>query len=134
MYGVEANCKAFEAAGLMAGMPPVHRDALYIYEVLKTDASRDGHTYVSFPDLRQHWHWAHLTHAVSDWSPALTFLAQNGVTREERFDSRFGPQSPPSFLPSCLLSRIVFEKKIVDIFVCFVWVLFLVWPFSAVRR
>ena len=85
---MEANYKAFQTAGLMDTMPTVQKDALYIYEVLKTDASRNGHTYISFPDLRQHRLWTQLGHVVSDWSPALAFLSENGVTREERFDSR----------------------------------------------
>ncbi|KAK7108691.1 hypothetical protein V1264_016376 [Littorina saxatilis] len=85
VYGIEANYKAYQAAGLMDQIPQVEKDALYIYEVLKTDASRDGHTFISFPDLRQHRHFAQIDHEVSDWSPALAFLSRNEVTVEERF-------------------------------------------------
>lgn len=88
MFGVEASYKAFQAAGLMDAMPVVQKDALYIYEVLKTDATRQGHTFISFPDLRQHWHWAQLGHVISDWLHALAFLSENRVIQEERFDSK----------------------------------------------
>ncbi|KAL8570885.1 hypothetical protein ACOMHN_023558 [Nucella lapillus] len=87
VYGIEANFRAFELCGLMEAIPTVQKDALYIYEILKTDAARNGHTYVSFADLREHRHWKDFTYKVDDWGPALTFLAENGVTKEERFDS-----------------------------------------------
>ncbi|XP_076444526.1 DNA helicase B-like [Babylonia areolata] len=88
VFGVEANCKAFEACGLMKEIPRVQRDALYIYEVLKMDAVCEGHTYISFKELHQHRHWAQLRHTVDDWAPALAFLANNAVTKEERFNSQ----------------------------------------------
>nr|KAG5699388.1 hypothetical protein BaRGS_008296 [Batillaria attramentaria] len=88
LCGVEANLKAFKTAGLLDQMPNTPKDALHIYEVLKADASRDGHTFISFPALRDHRCFTELGYEVNDWQAALKFLSSNGVTHEERFDSK----------------------------------------------
>lgn len=85
---MEAKLQAFQNASFLEDFPNVYKDALYIYEVLKQDASRDGHTFLSFPDLQHHRHWEALAYSVTDWHAALKYLSSNKVTYEERFESR----------------------------------------------
>ena len=54
LYGLEASLKAYLDSGLLSCTPLTPRDALYVYEVMKTDAKRDGHIYIPFRVLRGH--------------------------------------------------------------------------------
>lgn len=88
LFGMEASLKAFQSSKLLNNIPCTQKDALYIYEVLKQDAACRGHTYITLSDLRQHRQWNTLNFSVTNWLPALTFLSNNMITREERFNSK----------------------------------------------
>jgi hypothetical protein len=55
----------------MQRIPQTQKDALYIYEVMKTDAKQNGHMFIPYMQqlrasrpLQQHKHWEKLSHRV----------------------------------------------------------------------
>ncbi|RUS75772.1 hypothetical protein EGW08_016458 [Elysia chlorotica] len=88
LYGLEASLKEYKNAGFMSITPLTQRDALHIYEVMKTDAKRDGHVYIPFRILRGHIYFRRLDYQIDGlerWELALDYLETNGVTQTEEF-------------------------------------------------
>ena len=51
--GLEASLQVLIDSGLFEKMSPIEKDALYIYDVMKTSCRRFGHTYLFAKTLHQ---------------------------------------------------------------------------------
>ncbi|XP_041351751.1 DNA helicase B-like [Gigantopelta aegis] len=78
LTGMEANISMFETSGIINDVPPVERDALYLYNALKLDARQRGHTYFPLQKLKYSERYFK-QYVVRKWKKALEFLEANHV-------------------------------------------------------
>ncbi|XP_067676548.1 DNA helicase B-like [Haliotis asinina] len=80
VMGIEAHLRSWINTGLINHIPPVQKDALYMYNALKLHAKKRGHTYVNENELRYRSAQFFEKHVVHNWEQALAFLNENAVT------------------------------------------------------
>ncbi|GFO01670.1 helicase (DNA) b [Plakobranchus ocellatus] len=86
--GIEASLQTYRDAGFLLITPQREKDAIYIYDVLKTDAKREGHMYMPFKILRGYYHFRKLDYQINGlkrWKLALDYLDTSGVVKREDF-------------------------------------------------
>ena len=85
ILGCECQLKHFEEAGLIHDMPQAEKDALYIYDFMKTTCKNKGHTYLpdNFKQVKMFGDYK-----VQDQESAMEFLEQNRVIHRERNKKR----------------------------------------------
>ncbi|XP_059171431.1 DNA helicase B-like [Physella acuta] len=86
IYGTEAKLKTYKEMGYMSKTPQTPKDAVYIYDVLKTDSSRNGNMYMGLKKLKLSNLLKKLDYSITSdkrWSEALTYLENNGVIKCE---------------------------------------------------
>ncbi|XP_046571566.1 DNA helicase B-like [Haliotis rubra] len=79
VMGLEAHLRSWINSGLINHIPPVQKDALYMYNALKLHAKKRGHTYVNENELRYRSALFFEKHVVQNWEEALAFLNENAV-------------------------------------------------------
>ena len=52
IVGTEASWRSFEKAGILPRIPQKEKDALFIYEMLKTDSQKWGNVYMSLRQIQ----------------------------------------------------------------------------------
>ncbi|XP_055887519.1 DNA helicase B-like [Biomphalaria glabrata] len=89
IYGTEARLQAYIQGGYFSRIPEKEKDAMYIYEVLKEDARRNGNMYLEFNKLRNSFILRKLGYTISGdqrWADALNYLETNNVIKREVFN------------------------------------------------
>ena len=77
MAGCEASLLFIQRAEIFATLDQVHKDALVIYDFLKTDSRQHGHTQISLKTLR-----GKQKKDCPMFDDALNFLKRNKIVKE----------------------------------------------------
>ncbi|XP_035686806.1 DNA helicase B-like [Branchiostoma floridae] len=75
--GVEATLDAFKHCSLLERFPPTEKDAIYIYDFIKSKCRREGHTFVYEKSLHRR---SFRDHDIVDRARAMQFLVDNKIT------------------------------------------------------
>ncbi|XP_066285725.1 DNA helicase B-like [Branchiostoma lanceolatum] len=75
--GCEATLDAFKHCNLLERFPPAEKDAIYIYDFIKSKCRREGHTFVYEKALHRRTFG---DHNIVDRVKALQFLVDNKIT------------------------------------------------------
>ncbi|XP_005097102.2 uncharacterized protein LOC101855638 [Aplysia californica] len=89
ILGTEASLSSYDKAGYLSRIPQMEKDALFIYEVLKTDGRKYGHFFSSLRQLKMSAHFHTLKYVISGeqrWTAALDYLEVHKVVKVETFD------------------------------------------------
>jgi hypothetical protein len=68
---------------LFAKLSICHRDALVIYNTMKYDSRKNGHTYSRKMDLDMSTYMNNLEHLITDWEEPVKFLIDKWVIKKE---------------------------------------------------
>ncbi|KAH9519461.1 hypothetical protein Btru_002725 [Bulinus truncatus] len=89
IYGTEARLQAYIQSGYLPKIPQTEKDAMYIYEVLKEDARRNGNMYMELNQMKKSSILKRLNYSITDdtrWESALSYLKDNKVIEREVFN------------------------------------------------
>ena len=81
MAGCEASLLSIKRADIFDSLEQVNKDALVIYDFLKTDSRQHGHTQISLDRLKQK-----LEKECPDFDDAMKFLKRNKVVKETEIE------------------------------------------------
>ncbi|XP_052088633.1 DNA helicase B-like [Mytilus californianus] len=98
LVGCEAALMSIQRAGLFDDLDQVNKEALIIYDFLKTDSRQHGHTQISLVKLKQK-----MENECRVFDEALKFLKRHKITKEVEIDND---------LKVCLQQLYNYERKI----------------------
>lgn len=83
-------CNFYHCSQVYDRLSSIHKDSLYIYEILKDNCRQDGHTFVPFKNLKRHKMQNRRyskesppKYKVLDWNRGLEFLELEGIIKQE---------------------------------------------------
>ncbi|XP_064629473.1 DNA helicase B-like [Lineus longissimus] len=80
---VEASLETMMKTGLFKKISICHKDALVIYNTMKHDSRKNGHTYSRKMDLDQCSYLQDLDHEITRWDLPIQFLIDKSVIKKE---------------------------------------------------
>ena len=85
LSGCEVKLPSFVNCNLMEKMPPINRDALYVYNALCKDTYKYGHTYVPLWKLKRNKCYeppsTPRVYRVTTWEESLAYLREINVVK-----------------------------------------------------